>query len=134
MTSHRQQRVSELLKQELGLLVSTELTDPRLADAMLNVTRVEVAADLRNARVFVEHSLGHDANRQVVEALYHSEGYLRRALAALDLRVTPHLSFHVDETEVRGRRVDSLLDEIAAHRTPEDEGSRGSAGTPHDAE
>ena len=132
MTSHRQQRVAELLKQELGILISTELTDPRLVEAMLTVTRVDVAPDLRNVRVFVEHSLGQAANRQVIEALYHSEGYLRRSLAALDLRTVPHLTFHIDETEIRGRRVDNILDEIAAHGDVP--GSEKNSDASHDTE
>jgi ribosome-binding factor A len=126
MTSHRQQRVAELLHQELSVLISTELHDPRLQDAMLNVTRVEVAPDLRNARVFVEHSLGHEANPQVTQALYHSEGFLRRALATLDLRFVPHLSFHIDETELHGTRVDSILNELASSESAES-GSQNNA-------
>ncbi len=52
MTSHRQERISELLHEELGILISAELTDPRLEDAMVSVTSVVVSPDLRSARVF----------------------------------------------------------------------------------
>ncbi len=114
MISHRQQRISELLHQELSLLISAELTDPRLADALVTVTHVTVSPDLHNARVFVDHALSADANHQVLAALRHAEGFLRRALAEnLNLRVVPELSFAIDEVERRARRVDHLLDALA---------------------
>lgn len=119
MMTHRQQRISELLHQELSLLIAAELADPRLEDALVTVTRVVVSPDLRNARVSIEHALPSESNRQVLAALRHAEGFLRRALAEhLNLRVAPELSFHVDETERRARHVDELLDALAAGRPP----------------
>jgi len=115
MTTYRQQRISDLLHQELSLLIGAELSDPRLEDAMVTVTRVVVSPDLRNARVSIEHALPRESSRQVLAALQHAEGFLRRAIAEnLNLRVAPELSFHVDETERRARRIDELLDSLAA--------------------
>lgn len=120
MTTYRQQRVSELLQQELSLLISAELNDPRLTDALVTVTHVAVSPDLHNARVSVEHALPSASNRQVLAALKHAESYLRRALAEnLNLRVVPELSFHVDETERRARHVDELLDALAVEQAPD---------------
>ena len=102
MTTRRQQRIAELLHEELGILI-TDLVDTRLDDAMVNVTRVDVSQDLRNARVYVEHALPRDKSKQVLEALYHAEGFLRQALLEnLNLRYLPHLSFQVDDTGERG--------------------------------
>jgi ribosome-binding factor A len=113
MTTRRQERIAEVLQEELSLLVAAELEDPDLADAMVNVTRVEVSADLRNARVFVEHDQPARFSRRVLERLHHAEGYLRRQLAeSLNLRYVPQLTFTVDDTAVRGRRVDEILDHL----------------------
>jgi ribosome-binding factor A len=122
MPSHRQQRVSDLLHQELSILI-TELTDPRLADSLVIVTRVDVSADLRNARVYVEHALAAKDSPRVLAALMHAETFLRKALVEnLDLRVIPHLTFTVDETTERARRVDELLEQIARQSpTPDTE-------------
>ncbi len=114
MVSHRQQRISEMLREELSLLISTELSDPRLEDALVNVTDVRVTPDLRNARVYIEHALSHEATRPVLEALRHAEGFLRSALAQnLSLRFVPELSFHIDTSSQRAQRIDTLLDTIA---------------------
>ncbi len=113
MTSHRQQHISKLLEEELNLLVTAELNDPRLADAMVNVTHVDVSPDLRSARVYVEHVLDPGATRQVLAALAHAESYLREQLAEnLNLRYVPELTFHIDTTGARGQRVDAILDAL----------------------
>jgi ribosome-binding factor A len=103
-----------MMREELSLLIGAELFDPCLADAMVNVTDVEVSQDLRNARVYVEHSLPSTQSGEVLAALRHAEGFLRQALVEnLDLRFVPMLSFHIDNTNERGRRIDALLDSIA---------------------
>ena len=114
MPTRRQERVSEMMREELSLLIGAELTDPRLAEAMVSVLDVEVSPDLRNARVYVEHVLPSAQSGEVLAALRHAEGYLRQALVEnLDLRFVPMLTFHIDDTNQRGRRIDALLDTIA---------------------
>lgn len=117
MTSRRQERLAEVLLEELGILISNELTDPRLEDAMTAVTDVQVSPDLGNARVFVQHVLPDSQSRQVLSALQHSASFLRHALVEnLHLRVVPELHFTVDTTERRAQHVDEILDQIAAER------------------
>jgi ribosome-binding factor A len=96
MTGRRQERISELLHEQLSILISGELSDPRLADAMVNVTDVVVSPDLRNARVFVEHSLPAEESRHV-----------------LNLRYVPELSFCIDSSSAGAERVDRLLDSVS---------------------
>ena len=113
-SSRRQQRVSELLHEELSILVSSALTDPRLADAMINVTDVVVSSDLRNARVYIEHVLPASASRQVLELLNRAQSFLRQALVEnLNLRYVPELTFQVDRSGARSQRVDEILDNLA---------------------
>jgi ribosome-binding factor A len=120
MTSRRQERIAEVLTEELGLLIASELTDPRLEDAMVTVTDVQVSPDLGNARVYIQHALPAEQTRNVLSALQHSTTFLRRALVEnLHLRVVPELHFVVDETEKRAQRIDEILDRIAAeHAAP----------------
>jgi ribosome-binding factor A len=119
MPSRRQERISEMLREELSILISTELTDPRLEDALVSVTDVTVSADLHNARVFIEHALPQRADYQVLSALRHSVTFLRAALLeSLNLRVVPELTFQIDRSNERGRRIDELLDSLAQGRPP----------------
>lgn len=121
MMSHRLQHVAKLLQEELSLLLGGELTDPRLADATLNVTHVVVSPDMRNARVYVEHDLPPESSRQVLAALAHAESFLRDALAeSVNLRYIPNLTFQIDETERHGQRIDEILDTIVREEPPAD--------------
>lgn len=104
-----------MLREELSILISTELSDPRLEDALVAVTDVSVSADLHNARVFVEHALPPEKDAQVLSALRHSVTFLRPALIEnLNLRVVPELTFQIDRSNERGRQIDALLDSISS--------------------
>jgi ribosome-binding factor A len=123
MVSRRQERIADLLREELSLLISSELTDPRLEEAMLNVTDVRVSADLHTAHVYVEHALGEEKSRHILSALANAQSFLRRALVEnLDLRFVPDLFFHVDMTERRAQHIDALLNTISETSRPEADG------------
>ncbi len=113
MTSHRRARVNGLLREELALILSGELADPRLAP--VSVSDVEISEDMRHLRIY--YSVLEDdpiAERDARRALLHASGFLRRKLAEhVNLRLTPELSFHLDRTETQAQRIDQLLSEIA---------------------
>lgn len=110
MTSRRQRRVAELLEEEISLIVR-ELSDPRLA--LVSVTGVEISPDLRHAHVYISHLGEAEETATVLEALKRATGYVRHELALrVELRYTPELSFHMDTSLERGRRIDQLLREL----------------------
>lgn len=113
MVSRRQERIAEMLLEELSILISTELSDPRLDDALVSVTDVQVSPDLQNARVYIQHQADPHSTRQIIEALRHAHTFLRRQLAEnLKLRMIPELHFALDETEKRAQIVDQILDSL----------------------
>lgn len=112
MTTIRQGRVAELLYEELSIMVSNELDDPKLS--MVVVTNVEVSRDLRSARISVHHQQDEVSRQEVLKRLQHAIPYLRRQLAErCTLRVVPELSFHYDDLPLKAARVDELLKKIA---------------------
>lgn len=114
-SSIRQERVAELLYEELSIMVSSELDDPRLT--MVEVTQVVVSKDLRNAKVYVHHRADEISRTEVVKRLQRAIPYLRSQIAErCGLRVVPELSFHYDDTPATAARVDELLRQIAAER------------------
>jgi ribosome-binding factor A len=95
-----------------------EVRDPRLAD--VTITEVRVTPDLLIARVYFT-VLG-DSTRQeeAVAALERANGFLRTQLAAqVRLRFAPELIFQLDSSAEYGRRIDELLDQVAASDSPE---------------
>jgi ribosome-binding factor A len=127
MTTIRQQRVQELLYQELSILISNELDDPRLS--LLTVTNVVVSRDLRNAKIYVYHDDEEETPRRLLlRGLDRATPFIRRQLAQrLTLRVVPELSFHYDDTPERAARVSELLQRIRAERVDSDEAQSGEA-------
>jgi len=115
MSTIRQERVSELLFQELSILVGNELDDPRLS--LLRVTDIDVSRDLRSVKVYVTHSDDTVSRRAVLAGLKNAGPYMRRQIAQrCRLRVTPELLFYYDETPEQAARVDELLRRIRAER------------------
>jgi ribosome-binding factor A len=116
----RVKRVEGSVREELSSLVSQDLKDPRAAGAI--VTRVEMAPDLRSAKVHIRLLAGGDSEarrREVVGALGRASGMLRRELThRLGLRYAPDLRFFYDEGMDAATNVERLLAEIAAEKKP----------------
>jgi len=121
MTTIRQQRVAELLFEELSIMIASELNDPRLS--LVQVTSVDVSRDLRNVKVYVSHDDDEVSKRQVLQGLQHALPYLRRQIAVrCTLRAVPEFSFYYDDTPERAARVDALLRAIAEARAADVQG------------
>ena len=113
--SNRLDKINDLLKRELAVLIQNELGDPRVG--MVSVTDVRVSRDLAYADVYVTvvgKSSAEEAGDSL-EALGHAAGFLRSALAKnVNLRSTPRLKFIFDDSVSRGSRLSSLIDEAIA--------------------
>ncbi len=111
----RQQRVAGLLFEELSILLSGELQDPKIS--LVKVTGVQVSKDLRNVRIFVSHEDESVTRRELLQALQRATPFLRRQLAErLGLRAVPDLLFAYDDLPEKAARVDDLLRQLAAER------------------
>jgi ribosome-binding factor A len=138
VTTIRQERVSQLLFQELSVLISGELADPRLS--LISVTEVVVSRDLRSARVFVHRDEEDLPRRELLAGLRAATPFLRRELAIrCALRVVPELNFVYDETPERAARIEELLRQIADERLArdgetDDTGDTGDTGDAEDAD
>ena len=111
--TRRTQRLGEEIREEVAQLIVGELKDPRIG--FVTVTRVDVTADLRTARIYVG-VLGTEKQRQnSLAGLRQAAGFLRRALGqSLRLRYTPELVFIYDEGLEASDRVAQLLAEISS--------------------
>lgn len=108
MDTHRVERVSEAVREELAEIIAFELQDPRLA--AVDVTDVQVARDMRHAHVKVGIRGDAEAEHRSLNALEHARPYLRRQLASrLNLRRIPELHFEVDRFTEAESRVEILL-------------------------
>jgi ribosome-binding factor A len=120
----RTDRIDELLRQEIGSILSREIKDPRIGFA--TVTRVETAPDLGHARIWISVIGQKGERKQTIAALDGAMPFVRRELGArLRLRRIPNLHVQLDDTLERGTRILHLLDELEAGRTPDDDPPEG---------
>ena len=113
MATRRQRRVAEQIHRELSLLLMREVSDPRLAD--VTITEVRVTPDLMIAHIYFTVLGDSTRQQEAMAALDHANGFLRTQLAAqVRLRFAPELTFELDSSAEYGRRIDELLDQVAA--------------------
>ncbi len=106
----RSQRVSHLLKKEISEIISRRIKDPRLG--FLTVTDVEVAPDLKNAKVFI--SVFRPEEREpTMQALEASASFVRSELGRrLRMKVIPHLAFRLDTSPEYAEKIERIFKDI----------------------
>ena len=116
--SQRTDRVDELLRQEIGVLLQRELADPRIGFA--TITDVETSPDLRHAKVWVSIIGGKSDRKDTLRALQNSMGFIRHELGRnLRIKRIPALHVHLDDSAERGTRVLHLLQELEQGAEPD---------------
>ncbi|MBQ7651733.1 MAG: 30S ribosome-binding factor RbfA [Victivallales bacterium] len=114
MAKDRIPRVNELLQRELGN-VFISVVSPSMPKALVTVTRVKTAIDLRDATVFVR-VYGKDVNKESVMAfLERSRAQIQSELSRkIILKYTPRLHFRLDESAEQADKVFSIIRELDA--------------------
>lgn len=111
MDFRRADRVGDLILQELAYLLQRKVKDPRLGG--ITLTRVEVSADLRHARVFYSVLAAEEVKAAVAAGLESARGYVKRELGRrLQLRHMPEIVFSYDDSLEYGSRIHRLLADL----------------------
>jgi ribosome-binding factor A len=121
MPSRRIERINHLLRQEIAELLTREVKDAALQDAMISITDVETSADLRNAKVYFSVYGDEETIEAARQHLRRASGFLHHNLKErLDLRHTPHLEFVLDRSLAQGDRIMRLMRTIEEEREHRD--------------
>ncbi len=111
MSSHRLLRVRELLKRAIGEAIRREL--PIDQAGLVTVNDVEIAGDLRLAKVFVGILGNPEQQRTGIALLHRNRARIQGLIAkSVILKYTPQLRFVVDESVARGNRVLDIIAEL----------------------
>lgn len=113
--SRRLLKAAEAIREVVSMAILTEIRDPRVEN--VTVTGVEVAPDMKSAKVSV--SVMGDEGRQklCLRGLQNSSGFLQSRIAErIDTRYTPRLSFELDTGVKKSLEVDRILAELAEER------------------
>jgi ribosome-binding factor A len=113
MQGKRLERVNQLIKEEVSVLLQRHLKDPRLG--FVTVTEVDVTADLQLARVYVSVLGPEEQWAASLKALESARGFVWNWLRRnLDLRVTPQISFRPDHSMEHAAHIQALLADLRA--------------------
>jgi ribosome-binding factor A len=111
METQRTRRVGELLKEEIGEIIETELKDPRLG--LITVTDVEVSPDLRQATVYVGILADEPERTQSLKILGKAAGFIQSKVGKrVRLKYTPQLRFVLDTSIDESIKITRLLRKI----------------------
>jgi ribosome-binding factor A len=123
VSNNRLTRISERIREELSEILLMESFDPRLKG--VTITDVSVDRELAFAEIYVCTIEGSQHSREVLNALDHAHGFLRKELAQrMDLRVFPRLRFHWDPTLENADKIERLIKSIQLIDTGEQKNSK----------
>jgi len=116
-TFKRAERVSDQMKHEIADILMRKIKDPRIG--FVTVTDVEVADDLRNAKVFV--SVYGGDKEETLKGLKSATAFIRLELGRrMRMRFIPELLFRFDATVERGAHIMELLHELEEGKEKKD--------------
>lgn len=105
---YRRLRVQDLLREEISLIIQRELHDPGLG--FVTVVEVKMSEDLKTGKVYVSIFGDDEAQKDTLEALKRSKGYIKFLLGKrITLRYIPDLTFLLDDTLERALRIEEIF-------------------------
>lgn len=109
MTSRRVERTKDQVRDEISNLLLFKTKDPRLQK--VSVTRVEMSADLKRARV--KYSVyDSSVDRGVIQTLLEkASGFFRREIGgALRMKYVPEIIFEFDQSLEYSQHMSTVID------------------------
>lgn len=105
-------RINAEVQRELSNLISREIKDPRI-NPMTSVVAVEVAPDLKTAKVYISVLGDEESKNSTRLGLKSASSFMRGQLAkSLNLRNTPELTFVIDNSIEYGVNMSKLINEV----------------------
>ena len=127
MSTRRQVKVARIIRDTVSDAITGHLNDPRI-EALVSVTRVQVAADLRTADVYLSvFGKTDSANNKTFMAIEHARSHIQCFVAdRLDSKFCPILRFHKDEAFQKSLETMRLIDQISSELKSKNSDNAGS--------
>ena len=114
MSSNRPEKIADLLKKEISLILSHEVKDPRLQN--MNITAVKVTDDIGIAYVYytiIGKSIKKKESKVEDNVLTKLSGMVRSKISKLiEIRRVPKIIFKFDESIEYSENIEKLLKNI----------------------
>jgi len=107
------ERLSEMLRREIGTVISQKVRDPRIPD-IVTITEVKLSSDTKNATVYAS-IMGDDEEEKLgaIDALNKAAPFIQRTVAQhVVTKNFPRLLFKLDTSIEYGQHINDLFKEI----------------------
>jgi ribosome-binding factor A len=113
MPNFRPERVSQLLGQQIGLMITQgEIKDPRVS-SLVSVSNVTMSKDFAYAKVYISSFENHEKLQEAVDGLNHAAGFIQALMAKrVRLRNTARLTFIADHGIEDGIQINEKIKEV----------------------
>jgi ribosome-binding factor A len=109
----RTRKIEAQLQRVLSEVIARELKDPRVGN--VTISAVDLAPDMRMARVYFTPFASHHSPAEVREGLTRASGFLRGAVSRrLGLRYAPRLQFVFDDAFDKAAELTDLINQAVA--------------------
>ncbi len=110
----KMERVNAELAKQITKIISEDIKDPRLGNAIVGVTKLYTTPDLKYAKVYL--SIYAKTKDEIQEAYYticRSKTFIRNMLKdTVQIRLLPELNFLIDDSVDYSIKIEGLLNEI----------------------
>jgi len=115
--SRRTDRINEQLREEISMLLTRSIKDPRL-NGIISITRVISSGDLRSARVYISVMGNNQTKREALAGIQSAASFLRRELRdRINMKHTPFLTYELDDSMEEADQLLRLMNQVK----PEDQ-------------
>lgn len=133
MASRRTLKAAEAIRVVVATSLLMETKDPRVQG--VTITKVEVTADMRQAKVYFTVLGGESKERNALRGLQSAAGFLQSKVARrIDTRYTPTLLFAVDQGVKNLMAVTKILEDERAEREAANNGATDASDPKEDGE
>jgi ribosome-binding factor A len=110
--SRRTDRINEQLREEISMLLTRSIKDPRL-NGVISITRVVSSSDLRTARVYISVMGDQQTKQDALLGIRSAASFLRRELRdRINMKHTPFLTYELDDSLEEADQLLRLMNQV----------------------
>ena len=110
MSSHRIDKVEQLIKKEVSSIFLYKIQQPELG--FITITNVKVSPDLKMAKIYLS-VLEKEKRALVLDRIDNKTKFIRTELAhRISLKFVPEIKFFIDDTLDLVEKIEGLIDRI----------------------
>ncbi len=111
MTTHRRERLEEIIKRIIGDALLKDIKDPRIG--FVTVVNVKLSRDYAAADVWISVLGDEEEKKKSLAGLESARNYVQFIVGKnIKLRNTPRLKFHLDTSIEEGVRLVNVIDNL----------------------